>query len=246
MIGIALRSLVFPGLDLHTRDRASLCRFWGKGARRVLDAGCGNGYFSWLAYRSGASVKGINYDTAQVRKARDLLLGYRRADPARLQFEVGNLYDLASDAGGYDEIICYEVLEHLVRDAEVVREFGRLLKPGGRLHLCCPNRLHPRHQAEKLDTTEGGGHVRPGYTEQEYRALLEPAGFSVELVVGIGARSLYLADAGLRAIRNSLGDFAALPFLPLAMPFVWFARMDPEIPFSLYCRAVNAGLARAT
>jgi len=49
-----LRDLIYPGLDLHTRNRASLCRFWKTGPRDVLDAGSGNGYFSWLAYQSGA------------------------------------------------------------------------------------------------------------------------------------------------------------------------------------------------
>jgi hypothetical protein len=43
-----VRDLVYPGLDLHTRNRASLRRFWKTGARDVLDAGSGNGYFSWL------------------------------------------------------------------------------------------------------------------------------------------------------------------------------------------------------
>jgi len=47
----ALRSLIYPGLDLHTRNRASLRRFWKTGLRDVFDAGSGNGYFSWLAYQ---------------------------------------------------------------------------------------------------------------------------------------------------------------------------------------------------
>lgn len=34
-----LRNLLYPGLDLHTRNRASLTQFWMKGKRRVLDAG---------------------------------------------------------------------------------------------------------------------------------------------------------------------------------------------------------------
>lgn len=50
----ALRDLIYPGLDLHTRNRASLACYWKTGPRDVLDAGSGNGYFSWLAYRIGA------------------------------------------------------------------------------------------------------------------------------------------------------------------------------------------------
>lgn len=234
-----VRRLTYPGLDLHTRDRASLRRFWKTGSRDVLDAGSGNGYFSWLAYQSGARVVAMNFEAAQVEKARDFLVGYRRADPARLRFEQGNLYDLPGETRMFDEIVCFEVLEHLRRDTEVLREFHRILRPGGVLHLCCPNKLHPRHQEEVLDLEESGGHVRAGYTEKEYREMLEPMGFRVERVVGLGTPGVYHADRILRAIRDKVGDGLALPLLPLALPLVWLAKLDPKVPFSLYARAVK-------
>ena len=40
---LTLRNAVYPGLDLHTRHRAVLCRFWKTGRRDVLDAAAGNG-----------------------------------------------------------------------------------------------------------------------------------------------------------------------------------------------------------
>jgi SAM-dependent methyltransferase len=203
----------------------------------VLDAGSGNGYFSWLAYRSGARVVAMNFDEAQVAKAREFLIENRGADPARLRFEQGNLYDLEREQRTFDEIICFEVLEHLRRDRDVAKQFYRVLRPGGVLHLCCPNRLHPRHQAEVLDVAEAGGHVRSGYTAEDYRELLEPLGFEIERRVGIGPKLLYLADEGLRTIRNRIGDLAALPLLPLALPIVWLARENPPIPFSIYVAA---------
>lgn len=234
-----LRNLVYPGLDLFTRCRSSLCRYWKSGPRDVLDAGSGNGYFSWLAYQSGARVVALNYEPAQVEKAREFLIGFRKADPARLQFEQYNLYDLNKESRTFDEIICYEVLEHLRRDTEVVREFFRILRPGGVLHVCCPNRLHRRHQAERLDVNETGGHVRAGYTEVDYRQMLEPLGFRIEEVVGIGPESLYYADAVIRAIRIREGDIAALPLLPLGLLILRLARFNPPVPFSIYVKAIK-------
>jgi SAM-dependent methyltransferase len=234
-----VRSLVYPGLDLHARNRASLCRFWKTGPRDVLDAGSGNGYFSWLAYRSGARVVAMNFEQGQVEKARDFLIGFRKADPARLRFEQCNLYDLDKEQRTFDEIICFEVLEHLRRDDRVVKQFFRILRPGGVLHVCCPHKLHPRHQAEVLDVNETGGHVRAGYTEADYRQLLEPIGFKIDKVVGIGTPRVYYADKIMRFIRNRAGDFPALPLLPLALPFVWCARFNPRVPFCLYVRAVK-------
>ncbi|MBE0612760.1 MAG: class I SAM-dependent methyltransferase [Burkholderiales bacterium] len=233
------RKLIYPGLDLHTRNRASLRRYWRTGPRDVLDAGSGNGYFSWLAYESGARVVAMNIDQTQLDRAKDFLLRLKKADPKRIQFERCNLYDLAKDTRTFDEIICFEVLEHLQRDGDVAREFYRVLRPGGILHLCCPNRLHPRHSAEVLDLNETGGHVRAGYTELDYRELLEPLGFRINHVVGIGPKSVYIADRVLRAIRTSVGDIFALPLLPLALPCIWIARVNPKVPFSLYVSAVK-------
>jgi SAM-dependent methyltransferase len=235
-----LRRFIYPGLDLHVRSRALLSRFWAAGDRRVLDAGCGNGYFSWLAYRSGARVLGLSFDGVQVHKAGRFLLEELRADPSRLAFEQRNLYHLDTESRTFDEIICYEVLEHLDRDREVLAHFHRLLQPGGVLHLCCPNRAHPRHQREVLDTTESGGHVRPGYVEEDYRELLEPLGFRIERVVGVGSRALYLCDEVVRAVRSCVGDWAALPLFWAALPVVWMERLDPPTPFSLYVKAVKA------
>jgi SAM-dependent methyltransferase len=240
------RDLIYPGLDLHTRNRASLCLFWKTGPRQVLDAGSGNGYFSWLAYQSGATVTAMNLEASQVVKARAFLIDYRQADPDRLRFEQCNLYELAGETRQFDEIICYEVLEHLRRDQEVVAQFFRLLAPGGVLHVCCPHRLHPRHQAEgaRLDVNETGGHVREGYTEKDLRNLVEPVGFEIDRVAGIGTPGVYHADRILRAIRNRLGEVCALPLSPLALPFVWFARFNPAMPFSIYVRAVKPDQTR--
>jgi len=209
------------------------------GPRDVLDAGSGNGYFSWLAYTTGARVVALNFEMGQVEKAADFLIQHRKADPARLRFERCNLYDLRSEERKFDEIICYEVLEHIRHDAEIVRQFYRVLRPGGVLHLCCPYRLHKRHQAEVLDLHETGGHVRPGYTEEDYRKLLEPIGFKIESIVGIGPPSVYIADEILRVIRARAGDIFALPLLPFALPWIWFARIGPNVPFSLYARAMK-------
>lgn len=232
-----LRDLIYPGLDLHTRNRASLSKFWRNGHRDVLDAGSGNGYFSWLAYKDGASVVAINVDNGQVEKARGFLVGHRKADPRKLSFECANLYDLRDETRSFDEIICFEVLEHIRDDKTIVTEFYRLLRPGGILHLCCPNKLHPRHQAEVLDVDERGGHVRAGYTEDEYRELLEPIGFEIQNVVGIGPTILYIVDEILRKVRTVLPEVAAIPFLLLALPIVRFAKLNPAVPYSLYVKS---------
>ena len=208
----------------------------------MLDAGSGNGYFSWLAYQSGANVVALNSDAQQVEKANAYFLEHHKADPSRLRFERRNLYDLSNESQTFDEIICYETLEHVRRDNEVVTQFYRILRPGGILHLCCPNRLHPRHRKELIDHTETGGHVRAGYTVDDYRLLLEPIGFELQQLAGIGPKPVYLIDEVLRKIRSHFGNLAALPLLPFGLLALKLARLNPTVPYSVYVKAVKLSL----
>jgi SAM-dependent methyltransferase len=179
----------------------------------------------------------LNFDLKQLRKAEQYLIQYRGADSTRLKFESANLYALSDENRAFDEIICYEVLEHIRGDKQIVKEFHRLLRQDGVLHLCCPNCDHPRHKRETLDLDERGGHVRAGYNEESYRTLLEPAGFQIEQIVGIGPWRVYLADSLLRRVRNWCGDIAALPLFFLVFPILWTASFNPQVPFSLYVKA---------
>ncbi|MEY2518667.1 MAG: hypothetical protein QOF24_426 [Verrucomicrobiota bacterium] len=91
------RDPVYPGLDLHTRNRAVLCRFWRTGNRDVLDVGSRNDYFSWLAYESGANVLALNIDSGQVQKARHVRAGYAMGDYRVLLERLG--FELREYAG---------------------------------------------------------------------------------------------------------------------------------------------------
>ncbi len=50
--------------------------------------------------------------------------------------------------------------------------------------------------------------------------LLEPCGFKIERIVGIGTPAVFHADRILRAIRSRIGDWLALPLFPFALPRV--------------------------
>lgn len=206
----------------------------------MLDAGCGNGWFAYRAYRSGARVTGVALQSELIDKARSFYHDFLAVPQERLRFVLMNLYDLPSLAGRFDEIVCYETLEHIKDDQRVCANFFAALKPGGRLHLCCPNAEHPRWRDEVLDQDERGGHVRCGYTERTYRQLLEPLGFHIETVEGVGGRSLvYLQEQVQSVARHWFGEAGALGVTLVALPFVWGDRPNPPLPFSFYVRAVR-------
>lgn len=233
---------LFPGVNLHARLRyRELPRFFGApaGEWTVLDAGCGNGMLSYQAYLRGARAIGVSIKQAEVDKARRLFNEHRSIPEERLRFETGNLYDLDYPDEGFEAIVCAEVLEHLRRDRDVCESFYRMLKPGGVAHVCAPNAEHPYNAVFPLDPDEGGGHVRPGYTERSYRELLEPLGFRIEEVVGLGGPMRQAFNRRIKEIQARLGAAAGLPLFVLALLVLVFeARPDTvRTPFSIYVKA---------
>jgi SAM-dependent methyltransferase len=234
------RYLALPGTDIFTRRRTGLEKYWLRGERKVLDAGFGNGWFSYRAYRGGATVTALAIGPDLVRKARALYNDFLGIPEDRLSFSEMNLYDAAQINETFDEIICYETLEHIRDDEAVCQTFRRLLRLGGILHLCCPNSEHPRWRLEKLDLAESGGHVRHGYTEGSFRDLLEPIGFKIDHVEGVGgAFVVFLQEKVQAPLRRVCGEAAAALVALIAAPFVAMDRASPQVPFSIYVRAVR-------
>ena len=210
----------------------------------MLDAGCGNGMLSYQSCLKGNRVIGVSIKEGEVTRNGKLFNDYHGIPQERLGFRVHNLYDLKSLTMRFDEIICCEVIEHIVRDSDVCRSFFEVLKPGGVLHLCCPNVEHPDHQAMKLDTTESGGHVGAGYTLESYKTLLDPLGFEVSEPIGIGGPVR-------QACNKRITQSQYIGRLPLGLityaalaPFAMLDNDSPKIPYSLYVRATRpAGMA---
>ena len=206
---MSLRDLLrfhwMPGTDLFTRRRVGLESHWAHGSRKVLDAGCGNGWFAYRACRGDATVTAVAISAGLVARGAAFYNDYLGIPPTRLRFVELNLYDLPNLGETYDEIICYETLEHIRDDRRVCEHFFAALNPGGTLHLCCPNADHPRWAAEVLDDEEQGGHVRCGYTEASYRALLEPLGFEIGEIDG-GRRRDPGVPPGVGAVAGPPGS----------------------------------------
>lgn len=235
-----IRYWLMPGLDMFTRRRVHLSRHWKKGPRAVLDAGSGNGWFSYLAWKSGARVRGLNIVQPQLDKAEAFYNDWLGIPKSELSFQRFNLYDLHTLEESFDEIICYETLEHILDDRRVCREFFRLLRPGGALHLCCPFATHPKWVGECLDLKEEwGGHVRPGYTMESYRELLAPLGFQIAAFEGMGGtRMVWLRDL-VDATRSKVGDAPCAPLLLAMVPVVAMDTAPAEDCYSLYVKAVK-------
>ncbi len=100
---------------------------------RVLVDGCGVGMYVEKLGAFSECVHGLDIEFERVAEAA------KRLD--HLVCGTGEFLPYASDS--FDAILSHEVIEHVQDDEAAAREMIRVLKPGGRLVLFCPNRWYP-------------------------------------------------------------------------------------------------------
>jgi SAM-dependent methyltransferase len=177
---------------------------------RVLDVGCGEGWFAGELVRAGASVVGLDVAEEPLRRA-------RRAEMERSPAGRRGELDLRlMDADGpwpvrdasVDVVWAGETLEHVCDTAGWLSEARRVLRPGGRLLLSTPDHGRLRvlwlacsRRAFAAHFDPRGDHLRY-YTRATLTGLLGELGFqevSARAAAGPpGVRRLLLA----RAVRS--------------------------------------------
>ena len=102
------------------------------GGNRVLDAGCGTGKFFGMEFARKAGCRLVGIDLREDLSANSGIDFGVRSELNSLPF---------ADAS-FDVVNCRLVIEHIDFPDAALREFYRVLKPGGRLAIFTPNLLH--------------------------------------------------------------------------------------------------------
>lgn len=119
------------------------------GARgmRVLDIGSGFGSFVLAARQRGLDAVGIEIAAFEVDFARvRLQQSFPDTNPESV-FYLGNGLELPFANDSFDCITLWNVLEHVEDGMRLLSEANRVLRPGGYLHLICPNYAALRREA---------------------------------------------------------------------------------------------------
>lgn len=142
----------------------------GKG-RRLLDFGCGAGYFLELAEQRGFDAVGVDLSPDSVQQANE------RCERAKAFFGApGDVPEIAG--GGFDVITLWSVLAHLPRPIEDFTTFRELLAPGGVLLILTVN---ARSLLLKAYGNKWSGFTKNHlmfYSSQTLPTLLRRAGFA--------------------------------------------------------------------
>jgi 2-polyprenyl-3-methyl-5-hydroxy-6-metoxy-1,4-benzoquinol methylase/uncharacterized protein YbaR (Trm112 family) len=99
------------------------------GGKRVLDAGCGSGRFSYYAAKYGAEVWSIDLGPA-------VEVAHRNTESAgQVQVIQADLYDPPFAEESFDFIYSIGVLHHLPQPEAAFQNLVRFLKPGGEIQV---------------------------------------------------------------------------------------------------------------
>lgn len=118
-----------PKLVLRESAVHDMSRDWPAG--RFVEMGAGTGYISRLFLDRG--FKGASHDLGDDSRemVRRNLAGYGDA------MQVVDDADALPDAS-FDYLFAFEVLEHIENDLDVLRQWVRKLRPGGRILISVP------------------------------------------------------------------------------------------------------------
>lgn len=146
----------------------------------ILDAGSGFGQYCFRLTRlfPKAQILGVDVKQEQIDDCNHFFRQIGKSD--LVTFEVADLTQYKAHAK-YQLILSVDVMEHILEDEMVFRNFGESLQPGGMLLISTPSDQggsDTDHHDEEGVHGFIEEHVRDGYNKEDITAKLFRAGFS--------------------------------------------------------------------
>jgi SAM-dependent methyltransferase len=116
--------------------RLAMVRRWAGVGGRILDNGCGLGTYLEAFRPYSAQRFGVEVEPDRAQQALVTATGIALAVGENLPFP----------ANSFDLVFSNEVIEHVLNDRLYATEMVRVVRPGGRIVVFCPNRWYPVEQ----------------------------------------------------------------------------------------------------
>ncbi len=160
-----------------------------KNGERILDVGCGDGFYLYLLSNLNQNLIlfGVDKDKKALNSAK------RNLDTEKIKLiNVDLMEKLPFSDNFFDRIIMSEVMEHLPDDLKCMRDIKRVLKKDGKIYISVPHinypffwdpvnwilqRIFKTHIKSGFWAGIWNQHIRL-YTSENLRSVLEESGFN--------------------------------------------------------------------
>lgn len=159
---------------------------------KILDLGCGTGYYLFLLSSLPVNLNlfGLDHDKKALDEAKEFL------KDRKIKFVLGDSHVLPFKDNTFDKIVASEVLEHVADDKQVLGEIYRVLKRKGVLVISVPSINYPflwdpiswilqhifgTHIKKGFFSGIWNQHIRL-YKQNDLKREFEKTGFKIEII----------------------------------------------------------------
>jgi ubiquinone/menaquinone biosynthesis C-methylase UbiE len=153
---------------------------------RVLDAGAGECQYAPLFRHCNYKTQDFSHYAGTTSGVLSEEWKYGKID------YVSDITDIPAPDGSFDVVLCTEVLEHVPKPVETIKELARVLAPGGTLLLTAPLSSAVHQQPY---------HFYGGYSPFFYKKFMPEFGLVIKEIKPIGGLMKNVAQEVLRAGR---------------------------------------------
>lgn len=144
----------------------------------IFDAGMGFGQYTYFMAKRfpDSSILAVDVKDEQVEDCRKF---FSKCGYNNVKFEIADLTKI-DYKDKFDFILCVDVMEHIVEDELVFKNFYSALKKGGKLLVNTPSNLGGSDAHDDDDESFIEEHARIGYSKEDITEKMNRAGLEVE------------------------------------------------------------------
>lgn len=165
-------SAPFSARIATARQSEILLQAVGKGHQKVLDVGCGDGFFTAVLSPLAQEVVGIDPSHSAIQAARD-----QPDRPSNVHFSFETLQDLAKNDSRFDVVVLRGVVHHAEDPAALLHDVSLITD---RVVVLEPNGLNPSLKAVERLSAYHRAHEEQSFTPWRLRGWMSSAGFCVD------------------------------------------------------------------
>ena len=167
---IETRKVLNDWTERRAQEMLALIRGLSLSNPRILDFGCGQGWFTERLADLG-EAHGIDLSTEGIEAAR-----LRRPD---INYTAGSIYDSPLPTSFFDILISSEVIAHVEDQSRYVERAAQVLRPGGYLIITTGNKFVMDRLGDVGWNVQPPQHIARQLSRRQLKALLTSAGFTV-------------------------------------------------------------------